>query len=102
MKDIDDFILQLVRNPRFSALVNDIVVECGNSRYQSMLDRYFAGEDVPLTDVRQAWRNTTVPQMCSVSFISWPAPPSPPIDDFIDPVRVREQDVDPFLCNPNR
>ena len=33
-KDVDDFILSLIRNPAFSAKVNDVVVECGNSRYQ--------------------------------------------------------------------
>jgi hypothetical protein len=67
MKDLDDFILALVRNPAFAGVVNDIVVECGNVRYQATLDRYIAGEDVPLGEVRQVWRNTTVPQMCSVS-----------------------------------
>jgi hypothetical protein len=30
-KDLDDFILHLVRNPTFATKVNDIVVECGNS-----------------------------------------------------------------------
>jgi hypothetical protein len=48
-KDIDDFILSLVRDPRFPASVNDIVVECGNVRYQPILDRYIAGENVPLS-----------------------------------------------------
>jgi hypothetical protein len=65
-KDLDDFIFHLVRNPTFPTKVNDIVVECGNSLYQPILDRYIAGEDVPLSEVRQAWRNTTQ-LMCSVS-----------------------------------
>ena len=65
-KDVDDFILHLVRNPAFPTKVNDIAVECGNSLYQSILDRYIAGEDVPLSEVRQVWRNTTA-SMCSVS-----------------------------------
>ena len=51
-KDIDDFILSLIRDPRFPALVNDIVVECGNVRYQPVLDRYISGEDVPFTEVQ--------------------------------------------------
>src|ERR1700719_331976 len=63
MKDIDDFILLLIRNPAFSEKVDDIAVECGNSLYQSVLDRYVAGEDVPFTEVRKVWRNTTG-QMC--------------------------------------
>jgi hypothetical protein len=66
MKDIDDFILSLIRDPAFSEKVNDIAVECGNSLYQPTLDRYIAGGDVPFTEVRKVWRNTTQP-MCGVS-----------------------------------
>jgi hypothetical protein len=57
----DDFYLDLIRNPAFPGKVNDIAVECGNSLYQPILDRYIAGQDVPLTEVRQVWRNTTQP-----------------------------------------
>jgi hypothetical protein len=46
--------------------VNDIAVECGNSLYQPILDRYIAGENVPFTEVRKVWRNTTQP-MCNFS-----------------------------------
>jgi len=67
MKDIDDFILALVRDPRFPDKVNDIAVECGNSLYQPVLDRYIAGMDVPFTEVRKVWRNTTQSRMCSQS-----------------------------------
>src|SRR5689334_17245364 len=56
MKDLDDFILTLVRTARFADVVNDVVVECGNSRYQSVLDRYIAGENVPLAQVQKVWR----------------------------------------------
>ncbi len=66
-KDIDDFILSLIRDPRFPASVNDIVVECGNMRYQPILDRYIAGENVPFTEVQHVWRDTTVQQMCGAS-----------------------------------
>jgi hypothetical protein len=59
MKDIDDFIFSLIRNPAFPEKVNDIEVECGNSLYQPVLDRYIAGEDVPFSEVRKVWRNTT-------------------------------------------
>jgi hypothetical protein len=65
-KDLDDFILHLIRNPTFPDKVNVIAVECGNSFYQPILDRYIAGTDVPLPQVRQVWRNTTQP-MCGVS-----------------------------------
>ena len=66
MKDVDDFILSLIRNPGFPEKVNDIEVECGNSLYQPVLDRYLAGEDVPFIEVRKVWRNTTQ-SMCGES-----------------------------------
>jgi hypothetical protein len=65
-KDLDDLILHLIRDPAFPRKVNDIVVECGNSLYQGILDRYIAGDDVLLSEVQQVWRNTTA-SMCSVS-----------------------------------
>jgi hypothetical protein len=65
-QDFDDVILALIRNPAFPGKVSDIVVECGNSLYQPILDRYIAGEDVPLAGARQVWRNTTQP-FCGVS-----------------------------------
>jgi hypothetical protein len=66
MKDVDDFILTLIRDPRFPGKVNDIAVECGNSLYQPVLDRYIAGEDVAFMEVRKVWRNTTQ-SMCGQS-----------------------------------
>jgi hypothetical protein len=66
LKDIDDFILSLIRNPAFPEKVNDIEIECGNSLYQPVLDRYIAGEDVPFMEVRKVWRNTTQ-SMCGES-----------------------------------
>jgi hypothetical protein len=65
-KDLDDYILSLIRNPAFPDNVNDIVVECGNCLYQDILDRYIAGEDVPLAKMQLVWRNTTQ-IMCSLS-----------------------------------
>jgi hypothetical protein len=58
-KGVDDFILALLRNPRLADKVNDIAVECGNALYQSILDQYIAGGDIPLAQVRPVWRNTT-------------------------------------------
>lgn len=65
-QDFDDFILSLIRNPALPGTVNDIEVECGNSLYQPVLDRYIAGEDVPLAEVQPVWRNTTQP-FCGVN-----------------------------------
>ena len=50
--------MSLIRDPRFPKVVNDIVVEFGNSRYQDVMDRYARGEDVPYTTLRQVWQNT--------------------------------------------
>lgn len=55
------FRLALIRDPRFAATVNDVVVEWGNARYQDVLDRFVHGEEVSDTSLRQVWRNTTTP-----------------------------------------
>jgi len=66
LKDLDDFILTLIRTPAFAEKVNNIEVECGNSLYQPVLDRYIAGDDVPFNDVQKVWRNTSQ-DMCGTS-----------------------------------
>ena len=55
------FRLSLIRDPRFAATVDDIVVECGNARYQDVMDRFVAGDDVSDASLRNVWRNTTTP-----------------------------------------
>lgn len=52
------FRLSLIRDPRFAATVNDIVVESGNGRYQDVVDRFVRGEDVPDRALRQAQETT--------------------------------------------
>jgi len=54
------FLRTLVAAPRFAAVVNDIVIEVGNARYQDVMDRYVRGEQIPIEAVRPAWQNTTV------------------------------------------
>jgi hypothetical protein len=49
------FRLSLIRDPRFSTLVNDIVVECGSSRYQGLMDQFVRGSDVSDAELRQIW-----------------------------------------------
>ena len=53
------FIQRLLRDPRLPGAVNDIAVEFGNSLYQPLIDRYVAGEPVPMDSLRLVWRNTT-------------------------------------------
>jgi len=53
------FRLALIRDPRFAATVNDIVVEFGSARYQATMDQFIRGEDVPDAELRKAWQDTT-------------------------------------------
>src|SRR5439155_4144223 len=41
------FQLSLIRDPRFTAVANDILVEFGNALYQEVVDRFVRGDDVP-------------------------------------------------------
>lgn len=52
--------LALIRDPRFATVVNDIVLEMGNARYQEDADRFVRGERVPLTRLRRIWEDTVV------------------------------------------
>src|SRR5690349_10220691 len=52
---------QLIRDPRFPNVVNDILVEIGTARYQAVMDRYVRGETVPYQELRRAWEDTTNP-----------------------------------------
>jgi hypothetical protein len=53
------FRLALIRDPRFSATVNDIVVEFGNAHYQAVIDRFVHGEQVAYEELRKVWQDTT-------------------------------------------
>lgn len=56
------FRMKLYRDPRFRAVVRDIVVESGNGRHQAMMDRYLLDlAAVPEKELRLAWLETTQP-----------------------------------------
>jgi len=55
------FRLALIRDPRFAALVNDIVVESGSARYQDVIDRFVRGDEVSDTALRDIRENTVTP-----------------------------------------
>jgi len=59
LRQAGDFYIGLVRDPAFQETVQDIVVEFGSRNNQPLLDRYIAGENVPVGEVRHIWRNTT-------------------------------------------
>lgn len=54
------FLRTLVADPRFATVVDDIVIEVANARYQDEMDRYLRGEQISIEAVRPAWQNTTV------------------------------------------
>ena len=54
-EQINAFDLSLIRDPAFRAIVSDIVVEFGNARYQSVIDRFVSGADVPPASLRKVW-----------------------------------------------
>ena len=56
-----EFRMALIHHPEFPGLVNDIVVESGNSLYQDVMDKFVAGEDVPYDSLRRVWQDTTQP-----------------------------------------
>ncbi|MBI3403064.1 MAG: hypothetical protein HY048_16755 [Acidobacteria bacterium] len=56
------FVIPLLRDPRIQALGVDVAMENGSARYQTVMDRYTRGEDVPYSELRHVWDDTTQPQ----------------------------------------
>jgi hypothetical protein len=52
------FRMALIRHPRFSTLVDDIVVESGSARHQDVMDRFVRGEQVASTALRDILEDT--------------------------------------------
>ena len=55
-----EFLAALIREPGFAGTVQDVVIECGNARYQDVVDRYMAGEPVARDQLKRAWEETTI------------------------------------------
>ena len=60
------FRLALIRDRRFPATVNDIVVEFGNALYQDVIDRFVQGEQVAYEELRKVWQDTTQRGRCGI------------------------------------
>lgn len=54
-----DALTLLLTDPRLPGVVDDIVVEFGNARYQDTIDRFISGQPVDNAGLRLVWRNTT-------------------------------------------
>ena len=72
-----EFYERLVRDPRFSARVGNVVFEAASATHQSMLDRYLNGDDVPATELRKVWFDT----------VGWASPPTVMCGKFLAAVR---------------
>jgi hypothetical protein len=53
------FRLALLHDTRVTALVNDIVVEFGNAKYQDLMDAFVGGRDIAGAELRHVWQDTT-------------------------------------------
>lgn len=49
----------LISSSQFVERVGNLVVEAGNKRYQPLLDKYIAGEDIDRRELAVLWRNNT-------------------------------------------
>src|SRR5215472_191563 len=69
----EDFYSALVRDPRFAENVSNVIVEFGGEASQGIIDRYVAGEDVPLKELRRVWTQTAgwVPGPTSLGYINF-------------------------------
>jgi hypothetical protein len=47
--------LDLIRDPRFPAVVDDIVVEFGAAQHQDIINRYVTGDEIPYDELRRVW-----------------------------------------------
>jgi hypothetical protein len=47
--------LDLIRDPSFPTVVDDIVVEFGATEHQDIINRYVAGDDIPYEELRRVW-----------------------------------------------
>jgi hypothetical protein len=54
------FLRALIRDPVFLCRTNDIVIEFGNARLQSIADAYVSGEPVTQAQLQSMWRETEV------------------------------------------
>ena len=64
------FIRQLLADPRFADVADDIVLEIGNARYQPLVDDYVDGSAIDESALAEAWINTTVANQISAD-VEW-------------------------------
>lgn len=55
-----EFAIGLIRNPRINAVVDDIVLECCNARYQGVSDAFVNGQNIPEAELARAAQDAVV------------------------------------------
>lgn len=58
-RDFHEFLLSLLNEKELPFIINDIVVEFGTSRYQTAMDAYIMGKEVPDSILSLCWQETT-------------------------------------------
>lgn len=68
----EDFYVKLLKNPRFSKEVGNVVVEFGGAAQQTTIDRYVTGEDVPYEQLRAVWTDTLgwLPTVTNIGYLN--------------------------------
>jgi hypothetical protein len=59
LQEHHDALVTLLTDHRLPELVDDVVVEFGNSLYQDLVDRFISGLPTENADLHPVWRNTT-------------------------------------------
>jgi hypothetical protein len=69
----EDFYVDLIRDPRFTEEIDNVVVEFGGAAQQDTIDRYIAGEDIPYEQLRRVWTDTVgwVPTVTALGYLNF-------------------------------
>jgi hypothetical protein len=69
----EDFYIDLIRDPRFTEEIDNVVVEFGGAAQQNTIDRYVAGEDIPYEQLRRVWTDTVgwVPTVTALGYLNF-------------------------------
>ncbi|NUP47990.1 MAG: hypothetical protein HOW97_11855 [Catenulispora sp.] len=59
LQEYYDALVSVLTDPRVAGLVDDVVIEGGNSLYQGVADRFVSGLPVANGDLRPLWRDST-------------------------------------------
>ena len=69
----EDFYIDLIRDPRFTEEIGNVVVEFGGAAQQDTIDRYVAGEDIPYEQLRRVWTDTVgwLPTVTALGYLNF-------------------------------